>query len=86
LVYVHDFLFRKLYHDSTLTSLHKVYKNCINNEVLKHFNDGTVPQEELCLKEKKEYYNHIHQSKKLEHDLIMKYYKDLLMTLQIEGI
>jgi hypothetical protein len=76
----------KLYSDSTLKTLHNSYKTCINDEVAKHFTNGTVPSDELCLNEKKEYYNHLHQAKKMEHDNIMKYYRDLLEEFQKEGI
>jgi hypothetical protein len=69
-----------------LTSLHKTYKKCVNDEVTKHFADGTVPKDELCLSEKKEYYSYLHQAKKIEHDNIMRYYKDLLDNISREGI
>jgi hypothetical protein len=40
---------------------------------MKHLNNKTVPSEELCLSDKKEFYDYLHQAKKIEHDNIMRY-------------
>jgi hypothetical protein len=62
-----------MYTDSNLKNLHNSYKNCINDEITKHLNNKTVPTEELCLGAKKEFYDYLHQAKKIEHDNIMRY-------------
>jgi len=69
-----DFIFgKKLYSDSTLKSLHKEYLSCVEREVVKAFETGFVKHDELCLDEKKNYYNHLHDNSKIEHDNIIRY-------------
>jgi len=73
-----EFIFgKRLYSDSTLKALHKEYLNCVSNEITKAFESGNVKQEELCLKEKKNYYNYLHDQNKLEHDNIIRYFRNL---------
>ena len=53
-----DFILgKKLYSDSTLKSLHANYLSCVDREVSKAFETGVVQLDELCLNEKKNYYN-----------------------------
>jgi len=71
------FLNKKLYSDSTLKSLHANYLSCIEREVTKAFEIGLVKQEEFCLDEKKNYYNHLHDKSKMEHDNIIRYFRSV---------
>lgn len=73
-----DFLFgKKLYSDCTLRTLHSEYLNCISNEVTKAFEIGNVKTDELCLSEKKNYYNYLHDQNKVEHDNIIRYFRSV---------
>lgn len=73
-----DFILgKKLYSDSTLKSLHSEYLNCVEREVTKAFESGVVKFEELCLNEKKNYYNHLHDQSKIEHDNVIRYFRSV---------
>lgn len=73
-----DFILgKKLYSDSTLKSLHAQYLTCVEREVTKAFETGLVKNEELCLNEKKNYYNHLHDNSKIEHDNITRYIRSV---------
>lgn len=68
---------KRLYSDSTLKSLHSEYLTCIEKEVLKAFEIGAVKNQELCLEQKKNYFNHLHDNNKLEHDNIIRYFRSV---------
>ncbi len=73
-----DFIFsKKLYSDSTLQNLHSQYLTCVEREVSKAFETGFVKYDELCLNEKKNYYNHLHDNNKIEHDNIIRYFRSV---------
>ena len=73
-----DLIFgKKLFSDSTLKSLHANYLVCVSNEVSKAFETGFVKPDELCLNEKKNYYNHLHDNSKIEHDNIIRYFRSV---------
>jgi len=68
---------KKLYSDSTLKSLHNDYLNCISNTIQNSFESQKIPTSEICLEEKKLYYNHLNDNSKIEHDNILRYYNTI---------
>jgi hypothetical protein len=65
--------------DSQLETLHNKYKQCVADQVVDHFNKGTIPNEELCTNEKAEFYTYLHENKKVEHDNLMRYYSKVIL-------
>jgi len=73
-----DFILgKKLYSDSTLKRFHADYLTCVSDEVTKAFETGNIKDEELCLTEKKKYYDYLHDNSKIEHDNLIRYYRSI---------
>lgn len=64
----------KLYIDRNLETLHFNYKDCIALEINKHLKNQTLPEYEMCLKEKKEYYSYLNDVKRIEHDNLLRFF------------
>lgn len=68
---------KKLYSDSSLKQLHNEYLTCISQEISKAFDTKNVPSGEVCLEQKKNYYNYLHDKSKIEHDNIIRYFNSV---------
>jgi len=41
-----------------------------------------MPKSELCIEQKKAYYNYLHNVQKIEHDNLMKFYHEIVIKGQ----
>ena len=57
-----------------LDSLHSSYKNCVADHVQKYMVTGVSQDTEFCTEEKKNFYNALHETKKIEHDSLIRFY------------
>lgn len=76
------FSFGKFYSDSHLESLNRNYRECVANTIQDHFEKGTLPTDEICVVEKKEFYSYLQEKDKVENDNIMVYLRDLMANKQ----
>ena len=60
-----------------LENKHYLYKVCVANSVHNYMSTGEL-NEEVCLEQKENFYNTLHEVKKIEHDNILKYYLENL--------
>lgn len=70
----------KLNIDTRTERLHYNYQKCISNSIQQSFSENKMPNTELCIKEKQEFYNHLHEVDKIEHDNLMKYYHTSIIS------
>jgi hypothetical protein len=69
----------KFYLDLTIETLNGNYSNCIAKEIQKSFKENAMPQSELCINEKRAFYNYLHEVNKIEHDNLMIFYHQNLI-------
>lgn len=74
-----DFFLKKikipnLYVDWQLEGLHSTYKTCLANQVKNYMETGKMEDNELCTKEKANFYNSLHEKRKIEHDSLLRFY------------
>ena len=53
---------------------HNAYKKCIADKIENYMQTGQGIESEICLEEKQRFYNTLHETKKIEHDNLQKYY------------
>jgi hypothetical protein len=57
--------------------------NCVADSISNVFKEDHSVNEELCLKEKEEFYNYLHEINRLEHDNLMRFYTNVLTKTNI---
>lgn len=70
----------KLTYSSELEKKHSKYKECIINQVEYYMNNGLISGSEVCTSEKSDYYNTLHEVNKIEHDSLIKYNYERILT------
>jgi len=64
-----------LYKDSQLKTLHEQYKDCVAEKILNAFKEDRVVNGEVCVEEKRSFYNYLHENKRIEHDNLVAYFQ-----------
>lgn len=72
--------FSKLTYTVGLEDAHIRYKKCVANVVESYMKDGIAPEGEVCLDEKRSFYDLLHEVNKTEHDIISQLSYDKILT------